>query len=363
MSKVMQFKVCFLAGTLARGGAEGQLIYMLRALTTAGIQTRVLCFTKGEALEKEILEMGISVTWVGKSKWRLVRLCQIILEMIREPAQVLQSAHFFTNLYVAIAASLVRIKGIGAIRNDVISEMQSSGVLGWAQLHLPLHLIANSERARLTAIEKGIRPQHIDVVMNVVDATPHKWERNGNSSRQVRILFAARLDEQKRPERFLHVIRKITQLRPDLNIKGTIAGDGPLRSELEKLADSLGLTCDHIEFLGEIADLKSAYQQSDLLVLTSDWEGTPNVLLEAMGNGVPVVATNVGGVPEIVSHGENGFLAEAGDVDSVASSVLSLIENPELRMRMGIFGRQSILERHSPGRLAKMLTDVYGRLT
>jgi len=86
MNKARELKVCFLAGTLGRGGAERQLIYMLKALTTAGIPTRVLCLTKGEALENEILEMGIPVTWVGKSKWKPVRLCQIILEVIREPA-------------------------------------------------------------------------------------------------------------------------------------------------------------------------------------------------------------------------------------------------------------------------------------
>jgi len=151
-------------------------------------------------------------------------------------------------------------------------------------------------------------------------------------------------------------------LRPDLNIKGTVVGDGPLRPELEKLADSLGLTSEHIEFLGEIGDLKPAYRQSDLLVLTSDWEGTPNVLLEAMGNGVPVVATRVGGIPEIVFHGENGFLTEAGDQDSVENLVLSLIENPELRIKMGSYGRRMILERHSPTSLAEKLTAVYGRI-
>src|SRR5882762_6139244 len=348
MNKARQLKVCFLAGTLGRGGAERQLIYMLKALTTAGIPTRVLCLTKGEALETEILEMGIPVTWVGKSKWKAVRLCRILRELICEPVQVLQSAHFYTNLYVAIAAGLVRVKGIGAIRIDVVSEIQSNGVMGWACLHLPRHLIANSERARRTAIDMGIRPRHIDVVSNVVDTSSYNRKRNGNGNSHVRILFAARLTEQKRPERFLHVVRKVTQLRPDLNIKGTVVGDGPLRPELEKLADSLGLTSEHIEFLGEIGDLKPAYRQSDLLVLTSDWEGTPNVLLEAMGNGVPVVATRVGGIPEIVFHGENGFLTEAGDQDSVENLVLSLIENPELRIKMGSYGRRMILERHSP---------------
>jgi len=89
----------------------------------------------------------------------------------------------------------------------------------------------------------------------------------------------------KEADRFLHVVRKVTQLRPDLNIKGTVVATDHYALNSRKLADSLGLTSEHIEFLGEIGDLKPAYRQSDLLVLTSDWEGTPNVLLEAMEMG------------------------------------------------------------------------------
>jgi glycosyltransferase involved in cell wall biosynthesis len=354
-----KLKICFLAGTLGRGGAERQLIYMLKAMKDAGIATRVLCLTKDEPFEKEIQMMGIRVTWVGESRWRPIRLFRIIQELRHEPADILQSAHFYTNLYSAAAGRLLGMRSIGAIRNDLTSELHGNGVMGWGQLHLPNHLIANSKLARQRATAEGIDSDRIHVVANVVEVNGVRKQINESGSSVVRILFAGRLTEQKRADRFLRVIQKIAESHPHLNFTAAIAGDGPLRSQLEKLADSLCLRPRYIEFLGELADLKPTYQRSDLLVLTSDWEGTPNVLLEAMGFALPVVATNVGGVPELVRNGENGFVVETNDAESIASSIVALIENPELRKSMGASGRRIVLGNYSPSGLAEKLLEVY----
>jgi glycosyltransferase involved in cell wall biosynthesis len=352
-------KVCFVAGTLGRGGAERQLIFMIKALKEAGVDTRVLCLTKGEALEEEIRAMGVTVTWVGASRWRPIRLWRVIQELRRERAHILQSAHFYTNLYVAAAGRLLGIKAIGAIRNDLTSELESHGIMGWGQLHLPGHLITNSELACRRAMHERIKSEHIDIVPNVVEVNGISEQRNGNANGVFRILFVSRLTEQKRPDRFLQALRKILEWRPDLKFRATIIGDGPLRSSLEKLADSLHLRPNYLEFRGELAEVKPAYLNSDLLVLTSDWEGVPNVLLEAMGQSLPVVATKVGGVPELVHHGENGLLVETDEGDSTASSIIALIENSQLRNSMGASGRRVVMEEHSPGRLANRLLTVY----
>lgn len=360
-------KVCFLAGTLGRGGAERQLIHMLKALKGAGVRTRVLCLTEGEALEKEIRAIGIEVTWVGKSGWRLLRLLRIVRELRRETPDIVQSAHFYTNLYAAIAGRFLRITSIGAIRNDLTSELASNGILGWGQLHLPRNLIANSEFARQRAIIRGIRADSIHFVPNVVETngsgTPcsRNSNRNGSARSQLQVLFAARLTDQKRPDRFLQALRRIAERRPDLDFRATIAGDGPLRAGLESLTATLGLS-NCVEFRGELADLTPLFARSDLMVLTSDWEGTPNVLLEAMGYGVPVVATNVGGVSGLVCDGVTGLLADIED-DSVADSIQALMENPELRNRLGESGRQFVLEGHSSVRLAQSLMEIYREMT
>ncbi len=358
-----QLKVCFLAGTLGRGGAERQLIYMLRALKQLGMHARVLTLTTGEPLEREIREMGVEVRWVGASRWRLIRLLRIFRELRREPADILQSAHFYTNLYVALAAWLLGIKSVGAIRNDLISELQSNGLMGWGQLHLPGHLIANSKLARQRAIHKGVDPEQVEVMLNVVGANGSRGELNGDghNTEPVRILFAARLTEQKRPDRLLRVLHRIAECRPDLKFIARIAGDGPWRPRLERLAHEFGLSSKSVEFLGELEDVRPLYYQSDFLMLTSDWEGTPNVLLEAMACGLPVVATRVGGIPEIVSA-DRGLLVDRGDESALVAATIRMLEDHQLRTAMGRNGYEYIARYHSPGMLASQLCNAYQKV-
>lgn len=361
MIDLKDMNICFLAGTLARGGAERQLIYMLRALQRAGVQTRVLCLTRGESLEKEIESLGIPVIYVGNSGWRLVRLVRIIQELRREPAHILQSSHFYTNLYAAIAARLLRITSIGAIRANVTDEVQDNGKLGRWQLSLPVNLIANSEVARNRAIEEGIAPEQIDFVPNAVDIRSEKENGRWNGDHTVQILFAGRLCEQKRPDRFLRVMRSILESRPKLKFKGMIAGAGPLRPRMEELASQLGLRPNHVEFVGELKDLRPVYGKSDMLMLTSDWEGTPNVLLEAMGCGLPVVATRVGGVSEIIGA-DRGLTVEPDDEDGLAQATLKMIDDGNFRTASGRHAQEYVSRVHSLNALESKLTGIYQRI-
>jgi glycosyltransferase involved in cell wall biosynthesis len=355
-------RVCFLAGTLGRGGAERQLIYMLAALKAAGIQTRVLSLTAGEPLEQEIRDLGIAVTWVGASKWRPLRLFSILRELRREPADILQSAHFYTNLYVAVAGRLLGVKSIGAIRNDLTTELESNGILGWGQLYLPGHLIANSKLACQRALRKGIDLENIDVVPNVVNTNGASPKVNGNRNGPVRILFSGRLTEQKRPDRFLRVLHRIVERRPGLEFIARIAGDGPWRPRLEQLAHDLGLIPKSVEFLGELEDVKPFYYDSDFLLLTSDWEGTPNVLLEAMACGLPVVATRVGGVPEIV-HADSGLLVESSDEEGMTTAALRLIDELDLRRSLSWHSREHVSRSHSVTKLNAQLIEIYQKIS
>jgi glycosyltransferase involved in cell wall biosynthesis len=140
-----------------------------------------------------------------------------------------------------------------------------------------------------------------------------------------RILFVALLNPVKGVDYLLKAISIIHKKRGDFILQ--IIGDGPERHNLEVLAKELGLE-SKVFFLGIKGkeDVAQFMRQSDFLVLTSHWENQPNVLLEAMACGLPVVATKVGGVPEIVSP-ECGILVTPGDVKEIASGIEELMEN------------------------------------
>lgn len=356
-----KLRICFLAGTLGRGGAERQLVYMLRALKGAGVSTRVLCLTEGEAFESEIKSLGVPVDCVGAFGWRPMRLYKIVRALREKPADILQSVHFYTNLYTAVAARILRIGGIGAIRNDLVSELNEKGSLSWGQLKAPGHLIANSAIAQQRAIGHGISPERIALVRNAVDAPCFKVEKRSEQGRAIRILFVGRLVEQKRPDRFLRAAARVIQKLPAQPIRFVVAGDGPLRSELEALALKLNLGRDQLEFTGELADVGAVYDQADLLVLTSDWEGTPNVLLEAMARSIPIVATRAGGVPEIIGQ-DRGLMVEPDDEDNLTAAIERLVVDSNLRLELGRNGQEYVARDHSLGALKMTLLSIYEKV-
>jgi L-malate glycosyltransferase len=352
-------KICFIVGTLGRGGAERQLIYMLQALQSENVAVRVLCLTKGESFEQEIKNLGIDVEWVGSSQNKIIRLGRIINILRKDRPDILQSSHFYTNLYAAIAGRILNIRNIGAIRNDLNSEITSNGLYGRWQLFLPEHLIANSESANKRIIAKGIPQEKLDFVRNIVPA------KNGSRGLEIKnginILFAGRLCEQKRPEAFIRLAFRMSWDLADLPLYFQIAGDGPLRSELEQLARSMTPPRKNIRFLGEQEDMSQLYQEADILVLTSAYEGTPNVILEAMAYGIPVVSTKVGGIPEILDD-TRGFLVEPEDNEGLIKATSKLILNKDLRDKLGTAGREYVLKNHSFDYLKDKLISIYRRL-
>jgi glycosyltransferase involved in cell wall biosynthesis len=176
------------------------------------------------------------------------------------------------------------------------------------------------------------------------------------------LLVVSRLVKQKRLDRFLSILAR---LRNDfhLSVRGLIAGPGcadeDLRPDLEAQAKDLGLLPEGVEFRGAVSDMAPLYREAAICVLTSDHEGTPNALLEAMASGLPVVATRVGGVPGIVQHRQSGLLFESDDLDGMVAGLLQLAENAPLRKQMGQRGRAYVEENHSLHRLPIRLHELY----
>jgi glycosyltransferase involved in cell wall biosynthesis len=206
-----------------------------------------------------------------------------------------------------------------------------------------------------------VPPSRLYFLPNVVDAERFHPVDHAADGPFV-LLAAGRVAKQKRLDRFISLLGC---LRRDFNldVKGWIVGpareDEELKGQLETQARNLGLLPDHLQFRGGIADMSSVYHEAAVCVLTSDFEGTPNVLLEAMASGLPVVATRVGGVPGIVRHGQTGFLLDPDDFDGLAAALAELVRNPRLRTEMGRRARTYVEENHSLHRLPVYLGGLY----
>jgi glycosyltransferase involved in cell wall biosynthesis len=363
MRSLSNLKVCFVAGTLEHGGAERQLCYMLQALCKEGASPRVLSMDRGQFWEKAIKAFGVGVTWVGDPPSRLARLFRVMKEIRRDQPAVLQSQHFFTNAYVGLAARLARLRGIGAMRNDGRSEVSECGPFGgWANLHCPSTIAANSQLAIQYAIAKGVPASRLYFLPNVVNTDWFEPSAAPRSTSPFTLIAVGRLVKQKRLDRFISALGRLrTELR--LNVRGLIVGPGcqneDLRPELENQARNLGLFPDGVEFRGGVSDMRPVYQEAAACVLTSDFEGTPNVLLEAMASGLPVVATRVGGVPGIVRDKQTGFIVEPDDSEGLVAALAEIIRHSELRTALARRARIYVEENHALHRLPAYLGGLY----
>jgi glycosyltransferase involved in cell wall biosynthesis len=351
-------KVCFLAGTLGQGGAERQLFYMLTALRQAGAIPRVLCLATGEHWQKRIEALGVSVTWVGQSRLRVLRLRKIIQELRRDPADILQSQHFYANTYVAAAARFLGLREIGDLRGDGNGAFGADHrILGWCGLNTPRTIVANSLVGIENAIISGASPKRLFFLPNVVD-TSLFTPAPRRTKKPVHLLTVGRMVGVKRLDRFVSLVSALSH-RTSVPTNGLIVGEGPLRTELQTQAEELRLSPDRLQFCGTSDEPSQIYRDADILLVTSDHEGTPNVVLEAMACGLPVVATRVGGLPALIQHGKTGYLVDPDDETALTDAVLDLVQSSEKRMAFGKYAREVAEQHHALPQLTKDLRQLY----
>lgn len=192
--------------------------------------------------------------------------------------------------------------------------------------------VSASERAAGLAARVG-RPDQYRVIRNGIDLEPFAGDPG---PRPGRIVFVGRLRSPKRVDLALEALRRLRAAVPEATLD--VAGDGPLRSELEELATRLGVA-DRVRFLGSRTDLPGLLLDAHCLVLASDYEGCPLSVLEAMAAGVPVVATSVGGIPELVVDGETGVLTPPGDAEGLATALRDVLSSPGRAQLLGENGR------------------------
>jgi glycosyltransferase involved in cell wall biosynthesis len=182
-------------------------------------------------------------------------------------------------------------------------------------------------------------------------------QRARPDEKPVRLIMIARVCEQKD---YPTLLRALAELR-DLDWHLDQVGDGPMQRDIHRLADELGLS-ERISFLGLREDVVPLLARSHVYLLISNWEGFPRSILEAMRAGLPVIASDVGGVREAVSDGRSGFLVHRSDVHFVTERLRQLIESPSLRLALGREGRELYVRRFTFERMLEETIGVYGEI-
>ena len=353
--------ILFLAGSLGQGGAERQLFYILKTLKAQGADVSLACLTKGDFWEEPIKQLGVPVYWVGGNKNHFIRLAKIIALARKNKSTIIQSHHFFTNAYSTIAARVIGIRDIGAIRSDAINEVRANGnIFGNFCLHAPGQLAANSKAGIDNAVKKGVPSQRLYFLPNVVESE-HFSPSVKTSNKPLVFLTVGSLIRPKRHDLFIECFSRV-KAETRLNIQGWIVGEGPLQKSIEAKINILEMENENLKLFKKVADPLSFYNQADIFLLTSDFEGTPNVVMEAMSCGLPVIATRTGGTSDLIKDGETGYLVNPGDIEDIVMHLHLLLEKPELRMKLGTAARQFIVDHYSINQLPMMLEEFYNSI-
>ena len=351
-----RLRVAFVAGSLGQGGAEKQLVYMVQALLRCDVDVRVYALTRGEHHEAALRALGVDVEWIGAHRGPPRRVLALVRALRRHRPHIVQSAHFFTNLYVALAARAVGAFSIGAVRNDGVHDVSANGIWGPWLLRLPSLLLTNSEAARNALHHRGISGRRLAVLPNVIDAAtlPVHVPHGGAGCL---VIGVARLARRKRLDRWLHVIAAARRIDP--RIRGLLVGRGPEQGRLEAQAAALGLLPHGVRFSGARDDVPQLLADADVLLLTSAHEGFPNVVLEAMAAGLPVVTAPAGDAGVVVVHGVTGYVVEGDNTRAMALRLVTLAHDAALAARFGAAGRERALTVYGLNGLGDRLLELY----
>jgi glycosyltransferase involved in cell wall biosynthesis len=245
------------------------------------------------------------------------------------------------------------------LKRDLLAQLDR-----WS-LRAPSQVVAVSDSfARALTSARGIPSERIIVLHNAIDPG---WMINSPevaplvAPGEKLVLAVGRLSKEKGFPDLVAAIGHLKQTNPSLAVKLVIVGEGLERPVIEDAIRRAGLE-QQIKLVGHVIDVRPYYRATDVLAISSLSEGSPNALLEAMAAGVPVVSTAVGGVPEIVTHGETALLVSPQDPVALANAIQQLLTDGSLAEKMASRAQELIHSRYSPQSRAQSLVRLYERL-
>jgi glycosyltransferase involved in cell wall biosynthesis len=330
--------------TLDRSGAEKQMVLLAKGLPRDRFRVEVATLTRLGPLEGELRRAGIPVTAIGKRlKFDPFALARLTRFLKSRKFDVVQTWIFAANTYGRVGA---RLAGVPVV---VVAEMAADLWKGRYEQFVDRRLapwcdrlVGNSNAVVDFYRKLGLTDDRLAMIYSGTDDEPPACDPRvlrsefGFAPEAPLVLFVGRLAEQKRVHDLLKALDLLQHVQQDL--RSLIVGEGPLRDYLEDTAHAFDLD-GRLRFLGHRDDVPRLMAAADVVVLPSAYEGLPNVVLEAMRFGKPVVATAAPGTTEVVVDGETGVLVPVGNVMLLARAIRDVVRDPVEAARMGEAGR------------------------
>lgn len=341
------------------GGAETMCESLTYELKKLGHQVCVACLLPERTLISHRMEAaGVRILYLDKKLGLDLSMIPKLVKLMKQEKPDVVHTHLNVIKYAAPAAKLAGVPTCVHTVHNVAQE-EAEGRLqkitnriffrrGWA---VPVALSPKVQNSIQDFY--GMNAEQIPMIYNGIDLERCRVKEN-YASEELRLIHIGRFNTQKNHRGLLDAFALIQKKLPGCRLE--LLGDGELREEMEAYARELGIS-DQVYFLGNQPDVYPYLQDADVFLLPSKFEGMPMTIIEAMGTGLPVVAAAVGGVPDMFTDGESGFLVSK-EPEKVAEAVLRLAESEALRAGMGQKAREESV-RFSAAYMAKCYCDVY----
>lgn len=323
----------------------------------AGPVPRLDDAARGRMTVFELPERGSFDPWILKRALDIARTVD---------AAVVQSHSYKPHLIAMFLRAMRKIPWVGHHHGWTAENTKVKVYHHIDTMSLPRadRVVAVSESARTIVTSEGVKPERVVLIPNAVDLEDLRTEHTAESARKhlglpmdkVLGCTVGRLSHEKGQDVLLRALGLLKDVLPDF--MAVLAGDGPDRAALDALAVELGVT-GMVRFLGHQKDVATVYRACDFMVMPSRSEAMPNVLLESMTLGVPVVATRVGGVPEVAQDGRDAWIVPSDDPRAMADAIHACVTDATERARRAQRARAMVTAQHNPRRRAQRYVQMY----
>ncbi len=368
-------KIAFLIDGFGVGGTELNATRTLESFARRGITVDVLHFHADGALRDRVLATGHRLTHVPivplSSPRIALRVAALASAIRRTGATAIHAQDVYTNILGVAAARLILRRPILTSRRwkDDVPRKGLTPLNAWAHRHSTL-VLPNAHALVAMLEAEGVPRDRIAVHENFVDDRALTlltrdarvaWRRAiGIRDDALVVGCVARLSRVKRHDVLLAAFATVRATIPTAQL--VLVGDGDERRAIAEQAFALGIAAD-VVCTGTLPDFPLSQQLFDVAVLTSENEGFPNSLVEASACGVPLVATRVGGIPDVLQEGETGFGVNVGDSAATAHAIATLLADRTQREQFGAAARANVLARFSESAAIDRLLSLYRRVS
>lgn len=357
-------KIAILVDSLHSAGGESVAVRIAVNLKRSAHYEPIVFVTRhGGPLADQLTAEGVRYVILSrKHAYELHKFSPFLRALRDEDIQLIHAHKQGSNFWGGLIGALVSVPVLSHVHGQGYSRLVSN--LNKLIAKLSVKMIAVSRQLNERLIEEdGVAPAKTVVIYNGIDCSGYHTIPNPETRKGLGlgadtpiVGIAAGLRREKRHDVFLRGASDV--IKRGTRAHFLVIGGGEMEGDLRRLVSDLELD-DHVTFTGHVSNVPDLLSAIDIGVLTSDREGMPLALLEYMASGKPVVATRVGGVPEAVEDGVNGFLFASGDHEGFAGRIAQLVNDAALRSRMGAAALEIVTTRFSEQVMMERIVELY----